>query len=145
VQRISLLRRGGIVGIILTGFLVGGTTAAVADSQTSQIRKTILDAIAKNDPGVCVRLFTDHGVVDDVNALYVRGFNGPQISDPDQARATCQQVHARNATPARSLVVMKKLKVKGATAQASVEVGIGGTYDLKLVRLDRQWKIDAVS
>jgi hypothetical protein len=119
---------------------------AAATNQSAAIRRSILDAITKNDPVVCTDLFTDHGIVDDVNALYVRGFNGPMTQDPSQARSTCEQVHSTNATPARSLVKVKKLRVtKNKTAKASVEVGVGGTYQVGLVRDGRIWKIDSVS
>ena len=146
MKRILHSRCGAMfIVVILTGFLVSGATVAAANSQSSQLRKIILDAITKNDLGVCTQLFTDHGVVDDVNALYVRGFNGPQISDPGQAAARCEDVHTRNATPARSLVIVKTLKVKGKAAHASVEVGVGGTYDIGLVQRGGHWKIDAVN
>lgn len=118
---------------------------AAASSQRAAIRHSILDAITKNDPTVCTDLFTDHGVVDDVNALYVRGFNGPMTQDPTQARSTCEQVHSTNATPARSLVKVTKLSVTKKTAKASVEVGVGGTYQIGLIRDGRTWKLDSVN
>src|SRR5260370_9970198 len=118
---------------------------AAASSQSAAIRRSILDAITKNDPAVCTDLFTDHGIVDDVNALYVRGFNGPMIQDPSQARSTCEQVHSTNATPARSLVKVKKLTVTKKTAKPSVEVGVAGTSQVGLTRDARTWKLDSVS
>lgn len=120
-------------------------TAALAQSQTGRIRRSVLDAITARDPAVCADLFTDHGIVDDANALYVRGFNGPITQDPAQARNECEQVHATNATPAPSLVKIKKLSVRRNTAHASVEVGVGGTYQVGLVRSGSTWQIDSVS
>ncbi len=120
-----------------------GTTRAT--SQTDAIRRLILDAITKNDPAVCTALFTDHGIVDNANALYVRGFNGPLTHDPGQARLECEQAHSTDATPARSLVKIKRLTITKKTAKASVEVGVGGTYQIRLFRDGTAWKIDAVS
>jgi len=137
-------------GFALAGLDPAGATEprgmqAAASNQSAAIRRSILDAITKNDPVVCTDLFTDHGIVDDVNALYVRGFNGPMTQDPTQARSTCEQVHSTDATPARSLVKVKKLSVTKKTAKASVEVGVGGTYQIGLIRDGRTWKLDSVS
>jgi hypothetical protein len=145
----------GLLAIALAG--VGGSAldaagatrlrgaGASATDQTGLIRRSILDAITKNDPAVCTTLFTDHGIVDDANALYIRGFNGPLTHDPDQARSECEHAHSTDATPARSLVKIKKLKVAKSTAKASVEVGVGGTYQVRLLRDGRTWRIDGVS
>jgi len=144
-----------VLVLVVGGFATAGLDPAGAteprsrraapSSQSAAIRRSILDAITKNDPAVCTDLFTDHGIVDDVNALYVRGFNGPMIQDPSQARSTCEQVHSTNAAPARSLVKVKKLSVTKKTAKASVEVGVGGTYQIDLIRDGRTWKLDRVS
>ena len=137
-------------GVATAGLNPAGATEprgrqTVASSQSTAIRRSILDAITKNDPTVCTELFTVHGIVDDVNALYVRGFSGPMIQDPTQARSTCEQAHSTNAMPARSLVKVKKLSVTKKTAKASVEVGVGGTYQIGLIRDGRTWKLDSVS
>jgi hypothetical protein len=152
--RSSGLRTAMLV-LVVGGFALAGLDPAsatgprgmqaAASNQNAAIRRSILDAITKNDPVVCTDLFTDHGIVDDVNALYVRGFNGPMTQDPTQARSTCEQVHSTDATPARSLVKVKKLSVTKKTAKASVEVGVGGTYQIGLIRDGRTWKLDSVS
>jgi hypothetical protein len=139
-----------VTGLALSGIAPAGATrlpgsTVSAASQTGAIRRVILDAITKNDPAVCSDLFTDHGIVDNANALYVRGFNGPMIQDPEQARSACETVHSTDRTPARSLVKVKKLSVAKTAAKASVEVGVGGTYQMRLVRAGRTWKVDAVS
>jgi len=117
-----------VLVLVVGGFALAGLDPAsatenrgleTAANQSAAIRRSILDAITKNDPAVCTDLFTDHGIVDDVNALYVRGFNGPMTQDPTQARSTCEQVHSTDATPARSLVKVKKLSVTKKTAKAS--------------------------
>ena len=145
------------LAILLAGFAASGVRTATAmptggyggaasvTSQTGAIRRSILDAITKNDPAVCTDLFTDHGIVDDANALYIRGFNGPLTQDPGQARSECERVHSTDATPARSLVKIKRLTITKNKAKASVEVGVGGTYQIRLVRDGTTWKIDAVS
>jgi hypothetical protein len=63
------------------GFRCGRSQAApqrgyFRHESTGAIRRSILGAITKNDSAVCADLSTDHGIVDDANALYVRGFNG---------------------------------------------------------------------
>jgi hypothetical protein len=139
-----------VTGLAASGIAPAGATrlpgsTASAASQTGAIKRVILDAITKNDPAVCSDLFTDHGIVDNANALYVRGFNGPMTQDPEQARSACETVHSTDRTPARSLVKVKKVTVTKTSAKASVEVGVGGTYQIRLVRDGRTWKIDAVS
>lgn len=146
--------RAALLMLVVGGLALAGLDPAsatenrgleTATNQSAAIRRSILDAITKNDPAVCTDLFTDHGIVDDVNALYVRGFNGPMTQDPTLARSTCEQVHSTDATPARSLVKVKKLSVTKKTAKASVEVGVGGTYQIGLIRDGRTWKLDSVS
>jgi hypothetical protein len=139
---VTALAASGIAPAGATG--LPGSTASSA-SQTGAIKAIILDAITKNDPAVCRDLFTDHGIVDNANALYVRGFNGPLTQNPEQARSACEAVHSTDRTPARSLVKVKKLSVAKTSAKASVEVGVGGTYQMRLVRDGGTWKIDAVS
>jgi hypothetical protein len=149
-----VLRAGALMLLLAGSFLVASDVADAADfrsddaasnNQSGVIRRTILDGITKSDPAVCTGLFTDRGIVDDVNALYVKGFNGPLVQDPAEARSKCEQVHATDATPSRSLVKVKKLTVAKKTAKASVEVGVGGTYRLGLVRDAGTWKIDSVA
>jgi hypothetical protein len=158
--RVAIITNGfAIAGLamLLAGFAASGFGTAAATqtrghdratsvtSHTGAIRRFILDAITKNDPAVCTELFTDHGIVDDANALYVRGFNGPLTQDPGQARSECEKAHSTDATPARSLVKIKKLTITKNKAKASVEVGVGGTYQIRLVRDGTTWKIDTVS